>query len=39
MIGADRSPIAVTAHAGQNMKLVADLNHMHLIDGESGRVL
>jgi multiple sugar transport system ATP-binding protein len=27
------------AQAGQSMKLVADLNHMHLIDGESGRVL
>jgi hypothetical protein len=27
------------AHAGHSMKLVADLDHMHLIDGESGRVL
>ncbi|MEN3353621.1 MAG: multiple sugar transport system ATP-binding protein, partial [Betaproteobacteria bacterium] len=30
---------AAKAHAAQSMKLVADLNHMHLIDGESGRVL
>jgi multiple sugar transport system ATP-binding protein len=27
------------AAAGQSMKLVADLNHMHLIDEESGKVL
>jgi multiple sugar transport system ATP-binding protein len=27
------------AESGRNMKLVADINHMHLIDGNSGRVL
>jgi multiple sugar transport system ATP-binding protein len=27
------------ARDGQGMKLMADLNNMHLIDGESGRVL
>jgi multiple sugar transport system ATP-binding protein len=30
---------AAKAQAGRSMKLVADLNNMHLIDGESGRVL
>jgi multiple sugar transport system ATP-binding protein len=30
---------AAKAQDGQSMKLVADLNYMHLIDGESGRVL
>jgi multiple sugar transport system ATP-binding protein len=30
---------AAKAQAGQSMKLMADLNHMHLIDGESGKVL
>jgi hypothetical protein len=30
---------AARAQAGQRMKLLADLNRMHLIDGQSGRVL
>ncbi len=30
---------AAEAESGRNMKLVADLNNMHLIDGNSGRVL
>jgi multiple sugar transport system ATP-binding protein len=30
---------AAHAESGRNMKLVADLDHMHLIDGDSGRVL
>jgi multiple sugar transport system ATP-binding protein len=30
---------AAHAESGHNIKLVADLDHMHLIDGNSGRVL